>query len=106
MGAELIAVLESELVLPALFDRHGRRESLLGRVSQDGCSKFFVDQDPRLFLRYTALDGFLEAVVNYLLAGSDLSDLLRRHRFFEAEYLGPVRTSMVERQDVQRLVIT
>jgi hypothetical protein len=102
--AELLAVLEVELVLAALLGRASREIALLGRVAQDRGAELLVHEDAGLLLVDAAGQRGLEAVVNHLLGGGDVGRLLRGQRSLPAEHLCLERAAVVERQDVERLI--
>ncbi len=104
--AELLAVLEVELVLAALLRGTGGNEPLLVSVVQNGRTKLLVHEDAGVILRYSVRDGGLEAVVNHLLDGGNLHDLLGAKLALPTEHVFRERGAVVEGQHIQGLVIT
>src|ERR1017187_10478313 len=105
MRGEVLAILEVKLLLAALFGRACGNVTLSRRVAKDRCAKLLVHEDSCFLFRYPVCDRALEPLVNNLLGRRDLRRLLRRKRAFPAEHAGLKRAPMVERKDVQRLLI-
>ena len=105
MLGKLLAILEVELFLAAFFSRTCECVSLRGGVVQDGNAELLVNKDRRLLFGNATRDGLLEAVVNYLLGGSDLRGLLGVERALPAKHPCFKRAAMVKGKDVQRLLI-
>ena len=103
--AEVLLVLEVELLLPALLDRHRQPEPRGLRVAGDVGPELLVDQDAG-GLRFDALvQGPFRALVDHALGIGDPRGLLLVRLPGHTEELLLERTSMIERQDVERLVV-
>ena len=102
---EVLAVLEIELRLTALFGGARGRVSVRRRVAKDGGPELLVHQDAGLVFRNAASDGGQEAVVDDLLGGGDLRGLVGAERALPPEQLLRERAAVIEGHDVQRLVV-
>src|SRR6266849_2450843 len=102
--SEVLAVLEVELVLPALLGGTSEHVALRRRIAKDGSTELLIHEDARLVLGYAGGDGGPETVVDHLLGGGDLRGLLGAQRALPAEHLRLERPAVVERQEIQRLV--
>src|SRR5213593_1789620 len=87
MRCEVLAVLEVELFLPALFGRARRRETVCRGITQNSGAKLFVNEDPRLLFWNSGVDGGLEAVVDDLLRGGYFLGLRGGQGFMPPEHL-------------------
>ena len=94
--AELLAVLEVELVLARLLDRHRELVATRLRLARDGRPVLRVDEHARGRLRRTELDRPLEPFPDQRLRAGHAVDV--------ADHLLE-RPTMVERQDVELLVV-
>src|SRR5258708_40148764 len=63
---EVLAILELELVLPALLGGTGERVALGRRIAEDGLTEPLVHEDAGLFPGYARGGGGLEGVVDHL----------------------------------------
>ncbi len=106
MTVELLAVLEVELILPALLGRAGRDVAVLRRVAEDVGAELLVHQDAGLRLGDALGKGLLEAVVDHPLHGGDLRRLLVGQRPRPAEHVLLERPPVVEGQDVKRSIVS
>ena len=61
---------------------------------------------PAFVLRHAAGQRRLEAVVNHPLGAGDLGGLRIAQRRLPAEHLGLERAAMIERQDVERPIVS
>src|SRR5262245_43849751 len=102
---EVLAVLEVELVLPALLGGACGGVAARPRITKDGRAELLVHQDRGLVLRHAGGEGGLESVVDDALGRGDLRRLVRGERIVPPEHLGLERAAMVERQDVQTPVV-
>src|SRR4051812_12531740 len=94
--AECIAVLEVELVLTRLLDRHRELVAARLRLARDAGAVLAVDEDAGELLRRAELDRALEAFPDQCLRARDV--LLVPHHLLE-------RPAMVEREDVETVVV-
>src|SRR5439155_10352743 len=101
---EVLAVLEVELLLPALLGGTGERVAVGRRVAEDGSTELLVHEDAGLVLGDASGDGGPEAVVDHLLGDGDLRRLLGAQRALPAEHLRLERPTVVEGQDIPRMV--
>ena len=98
--AEVVAVLEVELVLAGLLDRHGEQQALRFRLPNHIGAELFVDQDPCSILRGALVERLEEPLEDQTLGIDDRVGLLRARVPLDAEHLLLERASMVEREDV------
>src|SRR5262249_6483318 len=106
MRREVLAVLKVELFPPALFGRTRRRKTVCRRITQNSGAKLFVDEDPGLLFWNSGVDCGLKTVVDDFLCGGYFLGLRGAQGVVPPEHLGLERATMVERQDVQGMVIT
>src|SRR6266446_2442490 len=104
MLSEVLAVLEVELVLPALLGGTRERIALGRRIAEDGSTELLVHEDARPVLGDAGGDGGPEAVVDHLLGDGDLRRLLWAQRALPAEHLCLERPAVVEGEDIERPV--
>src|SRR5262249_7727620 len=97
---EVLAVLEIELLLPALFGRAGGYVAPRRRVAKDGSTELLIDQDAGFPLGDSGRNSSLEAVVDHLFRGGDLCCLLCGQRALPAKHTGLERATVVEGQDI------
>ena len=93
---ELVPVLEVELHLARLLDRHRELVATRLRLARDSRAVLLVDEDARGRLRRAELDRPLEAFPDQRLGPGDAVDV--------ADHLLE-RATMVEREDVELLVV-
>ncbi len=103
---EVLAVLEIELVLPALLGGTGRGVAVFRGVAEDGGAELLVHQDAGLFLWHACGERRLEAVIDDPLGAGDFGCLRVAQRGLPAEQLGLEGAAMIERQNVQGAVIS
>src|SRR5262249_3481769 len=103
--AEVLAVLEVELVLSGALDRHREVEALLLPGSRDVRAELLVHEEAGRVFGRAALDRLAEALVDHHLRVADPLGLLRRGLARDAEELLLDGPSVVEREDVERLVV-
>ena len=101
VGAEVVAVLEVELVLAGLLDRHRERQTRLTGTLGDVRAELLVDQDSRRARLGAALHGLEHALEDQALGVGDRLGLLRRRVTLDPEHLLLEGAAVVERQDVQ-----
>src|SRR4029077_6059459 len=106
MLAEVLAILEIKLVLPALFGWTRGRVAVRRCIAKNGCTELFVYQDAGFLLGHAGGDGSLESVIDHLFRSSNLRCLLLSQLPFPAEQLRLERATMIEWLDVQRFIIT
>ncbi len=102
--AELLAVLEVELVLPALLHRHRELDAALVRVAGDVGAELLVHQHPhRLADRLLGgpVGGGERPLVDHGLRIGDALSLLGRGVARDPEELLLERPAMIEREDVE-----
>jgi hypothetical protein len=102
--AEVLAVLEVELVLAALL--RGTRDDVprRGRVAEDRRAELLVHEDSRSRLRHAPGDRRLEALIDDAFGIRDLGGLFGRQGAVPAEHLRLERAAVIEREDVGRSV--
>jgi hypothetical protein len=103
--AELVAVLEVELVLARLLDGHRQRQAVLGRELRDVRAELLVDQHAGGARVDAALDRLLHALEDQLLGVRDRLGLFLGRIALDPEHLLLERASMIEGQDVQLSVV-
>jgi hypothetical protein len=99
------AVLELELVRPALLDRQCRHVAVLDRIAKNARAEFLVDQNSGVGCRHALAERLPESLVNHSLAICDEVVFVRSQRWREMEHAGDVGVPMIERQQVQRAVV-
>ena len=95
--AERVAVVEVELLLARLLDRHRELVAARLRLARDVGAVLLVDEDPRRVLRRPVGDGALEPLPDQALRAGDLVRAAADHLL--------ERPSVVERQDVELRVV-
>src|SRR5437899_307911 len=100
----VVAVLEVELVLPALLRRRGGEKATRPRVAEDRGAELFVDEDSGARLRHATSDRGEEALVDDRLRRRDPRRLLGGERPLPAEETRLERPAVVEGEDVERSV--
>ena len=107
VGAEVLAVLEVELVLAGLLDRHREQQAVLLGLLGDALrgAELLVDQAAGR-VRVDALLGRLqEPLEDQMLRVGDLLGLLGRRLALDSEHLLLERAAVVEGQDVELAVV-
>ena len=106
MRPEVLAVLEVELVLPALLDRHRELDTARLRLLRDlsGPAELFIDERAGDRLIRAVAERGLEALEDQVLAVCDPLRLLGIRVALDAEALGE-RPAVIEREDVQLAVV-
>ena len=103
---EIVAVLEVELVLAGLLDRHRQLQPVgpgaLGNVG----AELLVDEDSGGAGLGAAPDGLEHALEDQPLGVGDRLGLLGRRVALDTEHLLLERAAVVEREDVQLAVVT
>src|SRR5262249_47948223 len=92
---EVLAVLEIELLLPALFGRAGGYVPPRRRVLKYGSTELLIDQDAGFLLGDSGRNNGLEAIVDHLFRGGDLCRLLCGQRALPAKHSGLERATVV-----------
>src|SRR6267378_5117489 len=87
MRCEVLAVLEVELFLPALFGRTRRRETLCRSITQNSGAKLFVNEDAGLLFWNSGVERGLKAVVDEFLRVGYFLGLRSGQRFLPPEHL-------------------
>src|SRR5215208_2230150 len=107
VGAEVVAVVEVELVLTGLLYRHRELEAALLRLLGDAlrCAELLVDEDARRVLVEPLVGGDLHALPDQVLGVGDLLGLLLRGIAFDPEHLLLERPAVVEREDEKLAVV-
>jgi hypothetical protein len=107
VGAEVVAVLEVELVLAGLLDRHRQLEAGLLRLPRDahGLAELLVDEHARRVLVEPLLGGRLHALPDQVLGVRDRLGLLVARVALDPEHLLLERPAVVECQDEQLAVV-
>jgi hypothetical protein len=103
--AEGVAVLEVELVLAALLDRHRELEALLLRPLGDPVAELLVDEHAGRRGVEPALHRQLHALEDQLLGVRDRRRLLLRRVALDPEHLLLEGATVIEGQDVQLAVV-
>ena len=101
MYCEVVAVLEVELVLAALFRWAGGHITLRLRITQDRDAELLVDKNSGSLFGNASGDRGKEAVVDDAFRCGDLGRLFGSQSAGPAEHLGFKRPAMVERQNIQ-----
>src|SRR5579863_1580523 len=104
MSGKLFAILKFELVLSALFRGAGGNDPVGGRVAENGRTKLLVDKDAGLVLLDAGCQRRFEPVIDDLFGAGDLRGLHIAQMRLPAEQLALERATMVERQEVKRVV--
>src|SRR3979411_3158484 len=105
MGAEIVAVLEVELVLTGLLDRHREPQSVLLGALRDVRTKLLVDEHAGRAGLGAATYGLEHAFEYQPLGVADRLGLLGRWVALDPEHLLLERTTVVEREDVELSVV-
>src|SRR5215469_686174 len=84
--SEFFAVLEIELVLPALFSGASGDETLRSGIPKNIGAKLFVHENAGIAFGYAASHGRLKGVVDYTLNVGDLCRLSGHQRASPAEH--------------------
>src|SRR6266404_4019167 len=87
MRREVLAVLKVEFVLPALFGRTRRRETVCRGITQNSGAKLFVNEDPGLLFWNSGVERGLETVVDDLLRSGYFFCLCGGQWFVPSEHL-------------------
>ena len=106
VGGEVVAVLEVELVLAGLLDRHRQLEAVLARLLGDVRAELLVDEHAGGARLRALVDGFEHALEDQVLGVGDLLRLLGSRVALDPEHLLLERPPMVEREDVQLAVVS
>src|SRR5215475_10448935 len=106
MRREFLAILKLELFLPALFGRTCRRETICRGITQNSGAKLFINEDPGFLFWNSGVNCGLKTVVDDLLCSGYFLGLRSGQGFVPPEHLPLEGATMVERQDVERMVIT
>src|SRR5215831_18310053 len=85
--SEFFAVLEIELVLPALFSGASGDETLRSGIPKNIGANLFVHENAGIAFGYAASHGRLKSVVDHFLSVGDLRSLRRLQRASPAEHL-------------------
>jgi hypothetical protein len=104
--AEGIAVLEVELLLAGLLDRHREHEALLVRALRDVGAELLVDEHAGCRRIDPALDGELHPLEDQTLGVGDRLGLLVGGISLDPEHLLLERPAVVEGQDVELPVVS
>ena len=104
--AELVAVLEVELVLSTLLHRHGQVEPFLLGPPGDVRTELLVNEDPAGLLGRPLVDGLLKSLEDHRLGVGDGLGLLRVGLARDAEELLLERAPVVEGEDVEIPVVS
>ncbi len=104
--AEVVSVLEVEFVLTRPFDGHRERVATRSRGARDLSSVLLVDQHPCRLLRHAVRDRERERLEDQVLRVDDARVDRRRDRRSRAEQPLLERPAMVEREQVQRSVVS
>ncbi len=105
MLPEALAILEIELLLPALLDRHGELEAAILRLTRDVATELLVDKNALDALLEATLRGCLHALVDEVLGVLDRLRLLGIGIALDPEHLLLEGPAMVERQDEELAVV-
>src|SRR5262245_14624783 len=103
--AELVAVLEVELILPALLHRHREAEPHGLRVARDAGSELLVHEHPSRRRVNALVQRAARPLEDDALGVCDLAGLVLVRLALDAEELLLERPSVIERQDVQLPVV-
>src|ERR687891_79874 len=103
--SKFLAVLEVELVLPALLDGHGQDQPGRLRVPRGVGAELLVDEHACGLAWNALVERPLRALVDHVLRVRDACGLLGVRLTGHTEELLLERASVVEREDVERLVV-
>ncbi len=101
VGGVIVAELEVEFVLAALFHGHGDDVFVGAGIIEDGVAEFFIDEKAGVFFGDSGGECGFEAVVDDGFAVGDVLDLGGGHGFLVAEDFGTVGVAVVEGEDVE-----
>jgi hypothetical protein len=105
--AEVVAVLEVELVLAGLLDRHRGLQAVLLGLRDDLRAELLVDEHAqRGRVRAAGLDGLEHALVDEVLGVGDRRRLLVGRVTLDPEHLLLEGPAVVEGEDVELAVVT
>ena len=102
---KVLPIGELELLLAALLDGYHRYIALAYRITQDGGTKFLVNQNANAILWHLVCNGLLKACIDDLLTVCNGDHLLHIEWFFPAEESRDVGRAMVEREEIERSCI-
>ena len=105
VGAEVVAVLEVELVLSRTFDGHREREPRVERGARDCGAVLLVDEHSRADTRCAVFDRAHECLVDEVLRVDDAGVHRGRDRRSGSEEALLEGPAMVEGHEVERLVV-
>src|SRR5207244_1855239 len=105
VGAEVVAVLEVELVLTGLLDRHRQLEAPLLGLDRDVAAELLVHEHPAGLLVEALLGGREHALEDQVLGVADGLSLLLGGVPLDPEHLLLERAAMVEREDEELAVV-
>src|SRR5947209_18158178 len=102
---KVLPIGELELLLAALLDGYHCNIALAHGITQDGGTKFLVNQNTNAILWHLVRNSLLKACIDDVLTVCDGDHLLHIQRFFPAEESQDVGRAMVEREDIERSCI-
>jgi hypothetical protein len=105
MPSELGAVLELELALSGLFDRHRQEKAASLRFAREPSAELFIDEDPAALARRAPRDRPLERLEDERLGVGDLRSDGWREPPGRAEEPTSERGAMIEGDEEQRLAV-
>ena len=105
MSRKVGPILEIKLLLATFFRRTSGDITAVAGVGEDGVTELFIDKHARLFDGDTSGDGGFKSVVNHQLSGGDFRSLRGGKITVPAEHLRLKRASMVEGENIKRLVV-
>src|SRR6185437_1867495 len=91
-------------MLAAFFGWTGGAIAMRSGVPQNSSPELLINQDAGFLTGHPCLEGRHERIVDYLLRGGYLRRLFRGQSALPAEHFRLERASMIERQDIERLV--
>ena len=103
---KVLTIGKLELLLAALLDEYHRNVSLAPCITLDSRTKFLVNQNTNVILRYLVRNGLLKVFMDDVLTVCNSDHLLRIERFFPAEESRDVEPTMVEREEIERSLIS
>lgn len=106
MAREILSILELELGLPADLRRRGGNDTRGSRVAEDGGAELLVDEDGGLFLGHARGECRQESIVDDPFRAGDFGGLRIAEGRLPTEQFGLEGAAMVERQEVDRAVIS
>jgi hypothetical protein len=106
VAAEVVPVLEVELVLAALLDRHRELEALRLRLARDVAAELLVHEHAERAVVGAAIGRERHALVDQLLGVGDRGGLLGRRITLDPEHLLLEGAAVVEREDVEPAVVS